>query len=268
MDTIFLAVLSVTAIAAVCAFLLCVASRFMYVKVDERIALIEECLPGTNCGACGFPGCGGYAKALADGGDVKCTLCTPGGPETAKQISGILGVETGDVSAKLAFVHCRGDCNAQESKMEYKGIKSCYAAKQVFGGEGACAFGCLGYGDCLAACPENAICMECGLARVDASLCTGCGLCVKACPNNIITIEDASVGCVVLCENTEKGAVVRKKCKAACLGCTKCVRECPSAAITVENFLAKIDYEKCTGCGHCAEICVTKCIQSKLIAAS
>ena len=261
MNTILFAILSVTAIGAVCAAVLCMASKFMYVKTDERVSKIEDCLPGTNCGACGYPGCTGYALALVGSeGEIKCTLCIPGGDDAARKISAIMGVEAEEVSAKLAFVRCRGDSNAQQKKMEYKGIENCYAAKQIFGGDSACAFGCLGYGDCKEICPEGTICMEHGLARINPRLCTGCGLCAKACPNKIITVEDADVGCVILCENTEKGAVARKKCLKACIGCTRCARECPAAAITVDNFLAVVDQEKCTGCGHCAAICPTKCI--------
>ena len=29
----------------------------------------------------------------------------------------------------------------------------------------------------------------------------------------------------------------------------------PSEAIKVTNFLASIDYSKCTGCGQCVEVC-------------
>jgi Na+-translocating ferredoxin:NAD+ oxidoreductase RNF subunit RnfB len=261
MDTILIAVLSVTVIGAVCAAALCAASKFMYVEVDERVRAISECLPGTNCGACGFPGCEGYATALVQDSGVAVTLCTPGGNETAMQIGGILGVEAGDVAAKLAFIRCRGDVSKHEQKMDYKGIQTCYAAKQIFGGGGACAFGCLGYGDCLTVCPDDAICIEGGIARINTRVCTGCGLCVKACSQNLITIEDADIKPVILCANTEKGAVARKKCASACIACTKCVRECPSAAITLENFLAVIDYTKCTACGHCAQTCPTRCIQ-------
>jgi electron transport complex protein RnfB len=65
----------------------------------------------------------------------------------------------------------------------------------------------------------------------------------------------------VLCSSIEKGAVVRKKCSQGCIACNKCVKECPDGAIVIEENLAVIDYAKCTGCGHCVEICVTKCIK-------
>jgi Pyruvate/2-oxoacid:ferredoxin oxidoreductase delta subunit len=58
----------------------------------------------------------------------------------------------------------------------------------------------------------------------------------------------------------EKGAVTRKKCANGCIACKKCERECPVQAIVVENNLAKINYEICNGCGHCAEVCPVKCI--------
>jgi len=263
MNTIIIAVISVTVIGAACAAILCTASKFMYVKVSERLKKMQECLPGTNCGACGFPGCAGYAEALLNDADLKTNLCTPGGAEVLAQLSAILGVEAEeDVEAKLAVVRCRGDLGAQKRKMEYKGIQTCYAAKQIFGGEGACAFGCMGYGDCQLVCPDNAICVEDGLARINPRLCTGCTLCVKECPSKLITIEKVSVKTVVMCENIEKGAVVRKKCTNGCIGCKKCVRECPIGAIALENNLAKINYEECVKCGHCTEICVTHCIQS------
>jgi Na+-translocating ferredoxin:NAD+ oxidoreductase RNF subunit RnfB len=262
MDMIIIAVISVTAIGAVCAIMLCTASKLMYVKVNERLVKIQDCLPGTNCGACGFPGCAGYAEELINDRDLRTNLCTPGGADVLAQLNAILGIETTDaVTAKLAYVRCRGDLSAQKKKMEYKGIRTCAAAKQVFGGEGACAFGCIGYGDCKVVCQDDAICMENGIVRINPRLCTGCTMCVRACPNKLITIENATVKPVVMCVSCEKGAVVRKKCLYGCIGCKKCVRECPFNAIAIENNLAIINYTECVKCGHCAEVCVTNCIQ-------
>ena len=261
METLFIAVLSVTVIGAICAAVLCVASKFMYVKVDERVAQLSGIMPGVNCGVCGYPGCSGYAVALLTG-SVKSNLCTPGGAELVAKISAILGVEAEAIVPKTAVVHCLGDSATQQKKMEYKGIQTCEAAKRLFGGEGACAFGCLGYGDCQIVCPSNAVCMENSLAHIKMDLCTGCGLCVKACPNNLITIDNADIPVSVLCCSIEKGGIVRKKCSKGCLGCGKCVRECPDKAIVVQENLARIDYEKCSGCGRCVEVCVTKCIKA------
>jgi len=261
MNGIIFAVVSVTALGTICAVILNVASKLMYVKIDERITLLTEAMPGANCGACGYPGCSGYAAALVENSSVKPNLCTPGGAKLLTKISEILGIEAGSIERKIAVVHCMGDNNTQQTKMEYKGFPSCTGAKQLFGGQAACAFGCLGYGDCQKVCPVNAICMENGLAHIVTNLCTGCGLCVKACPNKIITIENANMPVVVACKNIEKGAVVRKKCTFGCIACTKCVKECPEGAIVIEENLARIDYAKCSGCNKCVEVCMTKCIR-------
>jgi len=264
MDTIVIAIIYITVIGAVCAVILSVAAKVMYVAVDERIVKIQDALPGTNCGACGFPGCSGYAAALIEDSTTKSNLCPPGGAEAIAKISAVLGLglESESLAAvsKTAVVHCGGDADARVVKMAYKGIKTCYAAANVFCGESACAYGCIGYGDCITACPVDAVCLENGLARVNVN-CIGCGLCVNVCPTKIISINNSGLKPVIACSNIEKAAAVRKKCTKCCIGCSKCVRECPEKAIVMENNLAKIDYEKCSNCKHCIETCPTKCIQ-------
>ena len=262
MNIILTAVVAVTVIGVVCAVVLCVISKAMAVPVDERVEKMLGCLPGSNCGACGFPGCAGYAAALASDSNVKTNLCTPGGKAAVDALSAIMGVEAGELIKKIAVVHCRGDCNVEQKKMEYNGINTCAAAKMLYGGDGACAYGCLGYGDCQPVCAYDAICIVDGLARINTEKCTGCGLCVSICPNKLITVDDAQEATVIQCNSLDKGAAARKKCANACIACRKCVRECPAQAIAVEDNLARIDYEKCTGCHHCAETCVTHSIQN------
>jgi len=240
--------------------MLAAASKVFAVKTDERVARIREVLPGVNCGACGYTGCDGYAGALIHE-NATINVCIPGGNTVSKAISGILGVASEDVIRQVAVVYCSGDRNARLLKMDYSGIQTCAAAKLFHGGQNACGFGCIGYGDCAAVCPEGAICVENGLAYVDALRCTGCGICVKVCPNNIILIEQSMNAAAVLCKNTEKGADVRKECSFGCIACMKCVRECPEDAITVSENLASVDPFKCDGCGKCAEVCVTGCIR-------
>jgi Na+-translocating ferredoxin:NAD+ oxidoreductase RNF subunit RnfB len=260
MDGILIAVVSVTAIGVLCAVMLAVASKVMAVKVDDRRVSLRECLPGANCGACGFAGCEGYAAALVDGG-AATNLCIPGGDPVSRSIGEILGVGFVDVVEQVAVVHCCGSSENTSEKMGYQGVETCAAVKQFYGGKGSCAYGCLGYGDCAGVCPNGAICVENGLARIDTRRCTGCGLCARACPNHIIYTEPDVITTVITCCNLEKGAAVRQKCRNGCIGCKKCERECPEKAITVEDNLARIDYDKCSGCGHCAEICTTKCIR-------
>lgn len=260
MKEILIPALLAGGIGLLAAVILTLASRFMGVKANETEKEVLEALPGVNCGACGYPGCEGYAKALAEGKTTATNLCVPGSDGVSRKISAILGVEFEDVVEKTAFVHCRGDCNRNKEKALYQGISSCAAAKGVFGGKGACTQGCLGYGDCAAACPVNAICMENGIAHINGNKCIGCGICVKICPNRIITLFDGTEKAAIACSNTEKGAATRKKCDAGCIACTKCAKVCPADAITIENNLSRIDYEKCIRCGKCIEVCPVNCI--------
>ena len=262
-NVIIMAIASVSGLGLICSIMLAIASKVMAVEVDERVSQVGEIMPGANCGACGYAGCDGYANAIVNE-DAETNLCTPGGAEVSKAISSIMGVEAAATVQTYALVCCRGDSAAQHNKMEYSGIESCKAAKQFYGGQNACVFGCLGFGDCAAVCPNNAICVDGGLARVLSADCIGCKLCVKACPNDIIVMEQNAGFAAVMCMNTEKGAVVRKKCSAGCIACTKCVRECPVQAIEMRDNLAVIDYSKCTNCGKCAESCITKCIRASV----
>lgn len=260
MNGIVLAIVSVTVIGLVCAVVLAIASKVMAVPVDETEVKIRGCLPGANCGACGYAGCDGYAAALASGDETQTNKCIPGSDGVAAQIADVLGVEAQDVVEQVAVIHCRGDCDVTCDKVDYQGIESCRAAKLFYGGKGACTYGCLGIGDCARVCPQNAICIEKGIAHVDTRKCIGCGLCAKTCPNHLITLEADTITCQVTCSNHDKGAVTRKACTHGCIGCQKCVRSCPSQAITMDNNLAKIDYSKCTHCGTCDDVCVTGCI--------
>jgi Na+-translocating ferredoxin:NAD+ oxidoreductase RNF subunit RnfB len=261
MNPVLLAVAAVAAIGIICAVMLTVASKVMAVRTDERADTIRDVLPGANCGACGFAGCDGYAAALIREGGARTNLCVPGGDAVSRQISEILGVPFVDVVEQIAVVHCGGADGVAKQKMEYDGVKSCAAAKLYYGGAWACPYGCIGFGDCARVCPNGAICIEDGVARVNTRLCTGCGLCARTCPNGLITTLADTVTTIVTCHSAEKGADVRSKCSNGCLACKKCERECPSGAILVTDNLAVIDYEKCSGCGHCAEACVTHCIK-------
>jgi ferredoxin len=133
-------------------------------------------------------------------------------------------------------------------------------ASALYGGETGCSFGCLGYGDCAAACSFGAIAVdeETGIAKVDESLCTSCGACVRACPKGIIELRKKGPKgrrVFVPCSNREPGAVCRKACGRACIGCGQCAAACRFEAIRVENNLSYIDYTKCKLCRKCVEVC-------------
>ncbi len=260
MNPILIAVLIVSVIGLVCAVLLSVASKVMAVPVDERFGPVRECLPGANCGACGFAGCDAYAQALISDPTTPPNKCVPGGAAAAQGIAAVLGVESGEVIPMAAHVRCAGTCEKTQDKYDFGSNATCKGVKMFYGGKGACAYGCLGYGDCAAVCPEHAICVENGIAHVDPRRCIGCGICAKTCPNKVIEIIPKAAKVTVDCSNKDKGAVAMKVCKASCIGCMKCQKTCPNGAITVTNFLASIDQSLCTGCGLCAVGCPKKCI--------
>lgn len=247
-------------IAVICAIILTISSIFFGVKEDETAIAIRDCLPGANCGACGYSGCDGYAKALADKTCQTTNLCVPGGDSTAKAISSILGVEAGDVIEQVAYVACNGVCGAVEKKYDYRGQKTCRTANMAYQGDKLCNFACLGYGDCAKVCPQDAIAIENGVARVNPKKCIGCGICTRECPNGLIHLVKDTIRVTVECSNHDKGALTRKYCSNGCIGCMKCQKTCPHGAITVINNLATIDYSLCTGCGACVEVCPVHCI--------
>ena len=258
--TILIPIILLTSIAVVCAVLLTLSTIFFGVKENETTVAVRNCLPGANCGACGYSGCDGYAKALGEGDESATNLCVPGGDKTAKAIAEILGVEAEDVVEKVAYVACNGTCEAAEKKFDYKGLKSCVVANLSYSGDKFCNYACLGYGDCVKVCPKNAISIEKGVAKVDPKKCIGCGMCVRECPNNIIKLVNDTIHVAVQCSSHDKGAITRKFCSNGCIGCMKCQKTCPSGAIKVENNLATIDYSLCTGCTECVKVCPVHCI--------
>jgi len=259
--SVLLAVGILAAIGLICALILAIASKYMAVPVDEKFPVIRGCLPGANCGACGYAGCDGYANALVDGTEDKINKCVPGGNQAAQALAEACGKEFEEAASLKAFVHCKGDCKVTEKKAAYTGSYSCASAKLVYSGsDGACVYGCLGYGDCAAVCTHQAINIINGVAHVNSDRCGGCGICRDTCPQHIISIMPADRIARVVCSNQERGVNTLKHCKAGCIGCGLCVRNCPAGAITLVNNRAVIDYDKCENCGKCAEVCRAQCI--------
>lgn len=247
------------AIGAVAGILLTVASKFLAVETDETVEKITEALPGANCGGCGYSGCAGYAEAVAQG-KAPTNMCKPGGPEVTEKISAIMGVEAVAAEREVAFVRCNGNCNATTDKYNYIGTPTCLASEKFYNGKSACRSGCLGFGDCMRVCDNDAISIVNGVAVVNPAKCGACGKCAKACPNHLIVIRKESQKVIVQCSSVDTGKVTKAACKNGCIGCRLCEKKCSYDAIHVNNNHAEIDGDKCTKCGACAEACPVKCI--------
>ena len=261
MNTILLSVIVLGVMGAILGALLAIASKVFHVEVDPKQAAVRECLAGANCGGCGYPGCDGYAAAVA-AGQAPTNKCVAGGAETAARVAESMGVSAGAEERKIAFVPCSGCEGHAEKRFNYTGPQDCRAA-MLFGGKSnkTCTFACIGLGNCTRACKFDAMHIVDGIARVDRSKCVGCGACADACPKSIIKLLPESQRVEPGCSNKDKGAKVMKMCDYGCIGCMKCQRECPADAIKVVDNLAVVDPDKCVGCGHCADVCPRQVIR-------
>ena len=268
MNTLIFTILTLCAIGVVAAVILYFVAQKFKVEEDPRIDDVEKMLPGANCGGCGFPGCRGLACALVEQEDISSLYCSVGGANCMKAVADYLGKAAPTKEPQVATVRCGGTCEKRPRTSTYEGPRSCAIASSVYVGETNCAYGCLGYGDCVVACAFDAIHInpETGLAEVDADKCTACGACVKACPKGIIELRKKwpkNRAVYVSCVSKDKGAVTMKACKAGCIGCGKCAKVCAFGAITVENGLAYIDSQKCKLCRKCVNECPTGAIVLK-----
>jgi Na+-translocating ferredoxin:NAD+ oxidoreductase RNF subunit RnfB len=263
MNIVVLTALFAAALAFVLGVALGVFKNLFAVEEDPLISEVRAVLAGANCGACGFPGCDGYAAAVASG-NVATNLCSVGGKDVAAKVAAIMGTDAGDVISRIAFLACQGTPDKAPKKGAYTGIQTCRGAKLSTGGTKLCIYGCLGYGDCTLVCQFGALSLgENGLPQINEDKCTGCKVCVGECPQGILrVIPRDSKGALPVCSNRNTvRANVRKTCTAGCIKCENCVKNCPETAIAMQNGIPVVDYAKCTSCGTCAEKCPTKVIK-------
>ena len=236
------------------------AAKKFAVKQDERIPKLRGCLPGANCGGCGYVGCDAYARAIVED-SAPLDACPVGGAPVSAQLAQVMGVEVTQKEKMVAFVQCSGTFDVAYQKLAYSGIKSCIEASVIPGkGPKSCEYGCLGFGCCVDVCQFDAVHVTNGIAKVDESKCVGCGACVSACPKHVIRLIPQSQRVRVACSGQDRGRDVKALCQAGCLGCTLCVKTCPSGAIAMEGNVARIDASLCTQCGLCMEKCPSKVI--------
>lgn len=221
---------------------LAIAARFLRVAADPRIEEVADRLPGSNCGACGRPGCHAFAEAVVTGAKAPsgCTVATAA---TVEAIAELLGVDPGQQEKRLARLHCAGGSAQAYQIAEYRGFESCHAAAIVAGGGKGCPWGCLGLGDCMRACTFNAIHLNRhSLPVVDVEGCTACGDCVAACPRGLFEILPLKHRLFVQCHSPLAGEDARALCRVACDACGRCVRDAPPGLIRMEENLPVVDY--------------------------
>ncbi|MDL2235747.1 RnfABCDGE type electron transport complex subunit B [Christensenellaceae bacterium OttesenSCG-928-L17] len=239
--------------------MLTVAGKKFEVEEDERVGKVRACLPGANCGACGYVGCDQFAEAVVLG-DAPPNGCSAGGQETARCIGEVLGVDVKATAPMVARVLCQGTKGIAKDSYIYDGLRSCRVAASLSGGPKDCRFACVGLGDCAFNCKFGAITMRDGIAVIDDRVCVGCGTCVASCPRSVISLMPVDVKVIVRCRNADVAREARAVCMKACIGCGRCTKECQFDAIHVEGGFARIDASKCTRCGDCVKVCPCKCI--------
>lgn len=261
MQTILLPVAVFLVLGGLMGALLAVASKVFAVQKNEKAEAVAECLPGANCGGCGYSGCAALSEAIA-AGKAPVNACTVGGQEVAEKVAVVMGVEPGVTVKMRAQVMCSGTSQYAKKKYIYEGIPDCAAASRIGGGDKLCPNGCIGLGTCVASCPFDAIRVEEGVAAVDYTKCRGCGICVTACPKGIIKLIPFDTHHWVGCSSVDDGKTTRKYCDVGCISCKICERSCPADAIHVSDYVASITYDKCVSCNACAHKCPRKIIWS------
>ena len=231
-------------VGLVFAVLIALAYQRLRVHEDPRIETVTGMLPGANCGACGLPGCRQFAEQAVMG-KVQPAGCNVISSEGAAAIASYLGVDAGAANRRVARLLCAGGTNVAFQQADYRGLPTCAAAAAVAGGGKACAWGCLGYGDCRVACDFGAITMlPNGLPQVDVALCTACGDCVDACPKGLFQITRLDQRLLVQCRSLIEGDAALEACTVACTTCGKCVVDAAPGLVSIASGVAVVDYEK------------------------
>jgi len=220
------------------------AYRFLRVEEDPRLEVVEQLLPGNNCGACGQPGCAAFAEKLL-GAELAPGRCTVADSQTLEELASFLGVGVGAEEKRIARLKCAGGVGNVRNLAEYQGMSSCRAAAVVDGGGLGCAWGCLGLGDCERACTFDAIHMNAdALPSVDPGPCTACGDCVDVCPQDLFVLVPASQKLFVQCNSPLVGEAALRGCRVACDACGRCAADAPADTIEIVNGLPVVHYDR------------------------
>lgn len=162
MTLVFVSILALTLLSIVFGALLGYAAVRFKVDGNPIVDQINDLLPQTQCGQCGYPGCRPYAEAIAAGD--KINRCPPGGEATIQALADLLDVEPEPL-----------DAEGGEKPALYAFIREDE---------------CIGCTKCIQACPVDAILGSSRLMHtVITSECTGCELCVEPCPVDCIEMH-------------------------------------------------------------------------------
>lgn len=155
-----IAVLTITLIALVAGLVLSFASRRLPPNADHLVEQVNDLLPQTQCGQCGYPGCRPYANAIVDG-SAEINVCPPGGEATVRRLAALLGKEVKPLVERIE--------------------PSVAVIDEAL---------CIGCVHCRNACPVDAIVgAQHFMHTVIESECTGCELCVAPCPVDCISMR-------------------------------------------------------------------------------
>jgi len=242
--TFWIALATMGGLGFIFAGALAIADKKLRVEENPLIEKVNELLPGANCGGCGSAGCYDFAVRLVEGKAVPGG-CPVNDSDKTKEIAIMLGHNADESVKMIPRILCRGGNSETVKKMaEYYGPLSCSAMAIVSGGSKLCYYGCLGGGDCVTACPFDAMIMtDDGLPEVIEELCTGCGLCAKACPRNIIEMHQKDRNVFVYCKNHDDPKTAKSICKVSCIGCGICARK-SEGILEVREFLGVVNYDR------------------------
>jgi electron transport complex protein RnfB len=200
-------------------------ARRFHVEGDPVIEQINDLLPQTQCGQCGYPGCRPYAEAIAAGDTIN--KCPPGGDETITALAGLLNVSALPLDAEYGQAETRKVAVIREAE-------------------------CIGCAKCIPACPVDAILGAPKFTHtVIASECTGCDLCVEPCPVDcidMVTVED---------DFPALAPPQQSITRLACINCALCVPVCPVDIKPHELYFAcrdnDLDQAQSLNLMHCIE---------------
>jgi len=155
------AIFSLTVLGLALGWLLGLAANYLRVEGNPIIEQIAALLPGSQCGQCGYPGCGPAAEAIASGA-APITICRPGGRAVVEDLANALGVsarQSGSADTVPMVAHILDKL-------------------------------CVGCTKCFKRCPTDAIMGANNMIHsVFADACIGCQLCFEVCPTECIEMR-------------------------------------------------------------------------------